>query len=207
MSKEATEDDLPDHVRSVIAESHADLESLKRGDMTFLRRPTYRDGSSGWFEQTILLPRGRGARMGEWHRPFDCMDVWCRKYWFFPGFTPPPRIGNIQLGPTVQVPITTHPPKQLTLRENRCRVYFVQESGVGAIKIGTARNVGARVSNMAVGTPHLLTVLVVISGNREVERSLHSRFRHARIRGEWFRPVPELLAYIASLKEGAREIA
>ena len=37
---------------------------------------------------------------------------------------------------------------------------------------------------------------------REVESAIHHRFRHARVRGEWFRPVPELLSYIDEVKTG-----
>jgi hypothetical protein len=90
--------------------------------------------------------------------------------------------------------------EQLHIRSTQSRVYFVQESGMGAIKIGTTKNVNTRVSDMAVGTPHLLAVLALIDGNHEVEHALHQRFAHARIRGEWFRPVPELLEYIAKVK-------
>lgn len=36
---------------------------------------------------------------------------------------------------------------------------------------------------------------------RDDALSLHRRFGSARIRGEWFNPTPELLAYIGSVKE------
>jgi hypothetical protein len=78
------------------------------------------------------------------------------------------------------------------------RVYFVQESGTGAIKIGVAKDVKARMASLGTGTPHVLTVLGVIDGDVVLEETLHEQFRHARIRGEWFRPVPELLEYIAT---------
>ena len=45
-----------------------------------------------------------------------------------------------------------------------------------------------------------------IDGGREAEWVLHRRFAHARIRGEWFRPVPELFEYIASIKKEAQAV-
>lgn len=97
--------------------------------------------------------------------------------------------------------IFIRPKGQLLLRHvNKYRVYFVQESGMGAIKIGFTQDVGARVKDLAAATPHKLTTLVTIEGDHQVERAIHRRFSHARIRGEWFRPVPELLAYIAEIK-------
>ena len=63
----------------------------------------------------------------------------------------------------------------------------------------------ARVREMTVATPHSLVVLATINGDHGIETILHKRFAHARIRrrGEWFRPVPELLAYIAEIKARA----
>ena len=40
-------------------------------------------------------------------------------------------------------------------------------------------------------------------GGRGVEGLMHMLFAHARIRGEWFRPVPELLAYAVEIDETA----
>jgi hypothetical protein len=80
-------------------------------------------------------------------------------------------------------------------------VYFVHEIGMGAIKIGiTGRGVDDRIQRMVTNTPHILTLLAVIEGDRKFETELHFRFASARIRGEWFRPVPELLAYIEEVK-------
>jgi len=84
-------------------------------------------------------------------------------------------------------------------------VYFIQESGMGAIKIGiTGRKAHSRLLNMVSSTPHSLTLLAAIDGDRKLESSLHSRFASACIRGEWFRPVPELLAYIEEAKRQPR---
>ncbi len=61
-------------------------------------------------------------------------------------------------------------------------------------------HVNTRVLNLSTSTPLSLDVLAVIDGNWNTEQALHRRFARARIRGEWFRPVPELLAHIAEIK-------
>lgn len=75
-------------------------------------------------------------------------------------------------------------------------VYFVRESLRGAIKIGVSKHVKKRAKELGYGMPYTVTVLAVTEGGRGVEALLHMRFSHARIKGEWFHPVPELLEYI-----------
>lgn len=84
--------------------------------------------------------------------------------------------------------------------ENRW-VYFVrcQEP----IKIGVAADVAARIADLQGANPHELELLAQVRGGRDFERQLHERFVQARIRGEWFRPVEDLLLVI----EKAREVA
>ena len=146
------------------------------------------------------------AREPEGPSVFPCMRGWCFGHRINPVLSPVLQCG---------CPFKSRPPLYLSkIPDDQLRllltdrwVYFVQESGIGAIKIGTAKGVSARVRDMAVSTPHLLSVLAVIEGNRNAEQALHHRFRHARIRGEWFRPVPELLEYIASIKKEAQAVA
>lgn len=85
------------------------------------------------------------------------------------------------------------------------RVYFVQESGVGAIKIGVSRNLPVRLGLLKADNPHEIKVLGTIAGGYSVESHLHFFFRYARIRGEWFRPVPELLEYICEIDSTTRD--
>lgn len=79
------------------------------------------------------------------------------------------------------------------------KIYFAQELGTHAIKIGLASNVGLRLKNIRVCSPYEIALLATIDGDRETEHSTQKRFEHARIRGEWFRPAPELLEYIEAL--------
>lgn len=80
------------------------------------------------------------------------------------------------------------------------RIYFVQEGGTDAIKIGTSKHVRGRMIALGSASPHALTVLATMEGSHRVEALLHFLFSHARIRGEWFRPVPELTEYIEEQK-------
>jgi hypothetical protein len=60
------------------------------------------------------------------------------------------------------------------------------------------RRVRSRLDSMQTGSPVQLRVIGVIAGvGQEHETALHRRFVAARSHGEWFHPVPELLAYIA----------
>ena len=80
-------------------------------------------------------------------------------------------------------------------------VYFIQSSGrQQLIKIGHTTNLPQRLS--ALRTIHVepLEVLFTFPGKKNVERELHKQFVSACITGEWFRPTPELLAYIEERK-------
>lgn len=77
-------------------------------------------------------------------------------------------------------------------------IYFIQAEGVGHIKIGfTAdEDVLVRLADLQTGSPVPLRVLGTTPGAVVEEKNLHRRFAAHRVHGEWFRPVPELLALI-----------
>lgn len=76
-------------------------------------------------------------------------------------------------------------------------VYFIQMGDGGPIKIGLSANVQQRLDVFQLSAPYPLTLLAVVRNGRDrLERELHARFASARLRGEWFQPVPELLSYI-----------
>jgi hypothetical protein len=79
-------------------------------------------------------------------------------------------------------------------------IYFVRAGVKGPIKIGRTDQLSQRVQGLQVAHYEELTLLAVEPGSRAVERALHQRFDHLRLRGEWFRPGMELLAYIESLR-------
>lgn len=84
--------------------------------------------------------------------------------------------------------------------DDRTRVYFIQESSVGAIKIGVSKHPKKRAKELQDHSLYVITLLATVDGGYSVEFRLHQLFAHAYIRGEWFRPVEELLEYIE--KEG-----
>ena len=77
-------------------------------------------------------------------------------------------------------------------------VYFVQVGRIGPIKIGTTMTPESRFSGMQTDNPFELNLLHTAPGDDVEEGILHGYFAKIRLRGEWFRPAPELLAFIAS---------
>lgn len=87
-------------------------------------------------------------------------------------------------------------------------IYFLQSGDPGPIKIGyTSRNVFARLDVLQVGNPEPLKLLRSVPGTQDDEQQLHRRFSGLLVRGEWFRPEPELLAFIDGISLGYRDIA
>jgi hypothetical protein len=82
-----------------------------------------------------------------------------------------------------------------------CYVYFVSDGE--HIKIGRAVNVLNRLRAMQSGSAKPLTVLATLLTGDSIESELHRRFKAAHVKGEWYRPVPELLAFIERVKGGA----
>jgi len=79
------------------------------------------------------------------------------------------------------------------------KIYFLQHGGDGPIKIGRAANPKKRMASMQVACPYDFTMLAVIDAPISVERGLHAMFDKHWIRGEWFLPAAELIAFIKAL--------
>jgi hypothetical protein len=76
-------------------------------------------------------------------------------------------------------------------------VYFVQSAdGVGPIKIGFAQDVDRRLAAIQTGSPVPLRVIAFFAARRTDGTALHQMFREHRLHGEWFIPVPELVAIV-----------
>lgn len=73
-------------------------------------------------------------------------------------------------------------------------VYFIRFRD--RIKIGWTGNVKQRLSDL----PHD-EVLAVIPGTMTHEKQCHAAFAHLRYSGEWFRPGPDLLAFIEDVRQ------
>lgn len=76
-------------------------------------------------------------------------------------------------------------------------VYFLRVQPRGAIKIGfTEGCVYRRVEAIQATSPHVLKWIGAFRGEQADETAAHRQFRAIRIRGEWFKPTPELLAFV-----------
>lgn len=76
-------------------------------------------------------------------------------------------------------------------------VYFIQAGEDGPIKIGGARNIHKRRSQMQIGNhlPLIIRGYIKEEGyEEEAEKTLHRHFSSHRIRGEWFEPCEELIS-------------
>lgn len=80
-------------------------------------------------------------------------------------------------------------------------IYFIRDEATQFIKIGvTAGDAENRLQTLQTGCPGNLVLLLEIEGSEQDEGAWHERFAGARERGEWFRPVPELLLAIMEAK-------
>ncbi|MEB3191101.1 MAG: YozE family protein, partial [Snowella sp.] len=81
-------------------------------------------------------------------------------------------------------------------------VYFIQSQGTHTIKIGyTSGQAQNRLKDLQTAHPYQLNILATLPGDRNYEKSLHQRFAEYRLKGEWFEPHPDLLAFIALLNK------
>lgn len=78
-------------------------------------------------------------------------------------------------------------------------IYFVRMGITGPIKIGSAVNVDRRIRQLQTANPYTLWLMAKVPWVEGEERRLQESFAHAQLSGEWFRPVPELVAHVAAL--------
>lgn len=76
-------------------------------------------------------------------------------------------------------------------------IYAIQAGEDGPIKIGLTEGPPARrLATLQQGNPAELQGLAAWRGLKVEEKVLHEEFATARIRGEWFRPTPELVDFV-----------
>jgi len=81
-------------------------------------------------------------------------------------------------------------------------VYFLQCRPGEPIKIGMSGNVLRRMDALQTMNPVRLNCLGIIKrGGNKLEKELHEQFSDARLHGEWFSAVPELLNFIETSTE------
>lgn len=82
-------------------------------------------------------------------------------------------------------------------------VYFIQQGDAGPIKIGTTRKLASRFDVLQTASPYTLHLRATQPGDVTVEREYHRLFRAHRLSGEWFEPIPAILAVIDQINAGA----
>lgn len=80
------------------------------------------------------------------------------------------------------------------------RIYFGRRGSDGAVKIGVSQQITVRRTNVSRAIGEDVELITWHVGDHALEKELHERFAHCRIKGEWFRPSPDLLDYIASVR-------
>lgn len=76
-------------------------------------------------------------------------------------------------------------------------VYFLQVQPDGPVKIGfTSQHVNIRVCSLQASSPYVLKWIGYFVGTHADEQAAHTRLAKHRIRAEWFRPEPEVLAFV-----------
>lgn len=73
-------------------------------------------------------------------------------------------------------------------------VYFVGALEGSMIKIGWTLDPERRLATLDCGSPVPLVLIGAMPGTQEQEASLHARFRAVRVKGEWFKACPDLVA-------------
>jgi len=93
-------------------------------------------------------------------------------------------------------------------KASRTSTYIIKNPSSGLIKIGKTVDIKTRLQTLMCGAGVMLEILVVIPA--DIERELHQKFSHLRVRGEWFDdPESEIYAHAKSIdgasffKEGA----
>lgn len=74
------------------------------------------------------------------------------------------------------------------------QIYFAECEG--KIKVGIAKNVKSRLSQLRTGSAAPLTLIASVAGSLPIERALHKKLRPFHISGEWYRDCPEIRAAI-----------
>lgn len=80
-------------------------------------------------------------------------------------------------------------------------LYFFQAPG--RIKIGVSKNVRQRLQDVGAHMEHPPKLIDAIPGGFELEKFVHLRLRHHRIKGEWFKDCAEVRETVdALLRDG-----
>jgi len=79
-------------------------------------------------------------------------------------------------------------------------IYFILAPSVNKVKIGVSDKIEQRLSNLQVGSPVKLELLLYFKADPHIENKLHERFCEYRSHGEWFeyaKPIKDIVLEIS----------
>jgi hypothetical protein len=79
-------------------------------------------------------------------------------------------------------------------------IYIIQLDGLPYVKIGKAKSLTARLTNLQIGSPVPIIVRAwVPDAPDETEVTMHGQWAACHHRGEWFKPSADMEAWIQTL--------
>lgn len=85
-------------------------------------------------------------------------------------------------------------------------VYYVGARAVGRIKIGTTKDIRARMSRLRAQSIDNLELVYAEPGGLREERARHELFHHLRRHGEWFEWTKDIDDWIDTVKESRQRM-
>jgi hypothetical protein len=83
-------------------------------------------------------------------------------------------------------------------------IYFAQRAGGGPVRTGVLTGPEIQSDQCGTEVDSSFRILAVVKGGTDEWRALLRRFSHLKVGGEWLRPGPDLLEYIA--REGTDRV-
>lgn len=84
-------------------------------------------------------------------------------------------------------------------------VYVVQPEAMQMVKIGSARDVNKRVTDLQAGCPVGLRVVAQLVCIKTMEFMIHAAFQEERRHNEWFALSPRLIDFIGHMRTGNKQ--
>jgi uncharacterized protein YozE (UPF0346 family) len=76
-------------------------------------------------------------------------------------------------------------------------VYFIHSPQTNMVKIGTTRNLDARLRSIRTSSATQIEILHTLEGNCKIEKSIHRKYTRHKSHGEWFHLDGELLDFLS----------
>lgn len=83
-------------------------------------------------------------------------------------------------------------------------IYFITDGN--NVKIGVSRDISKRMKTLQAYSANRLSLIASCFGGFDLESSLHKKFSHLRIKGEWFFLTPELKDFSERLGIEKRDV-